>query len=166
MGKKKDRSKTTEEMEKKQNRKNRQNRKKGKFPWPPVLIVAVTIIGIGIFAFMGSGNSQELTMADMPALKGGESKPNITPSRYRGRTASAYGVAIKYKDVLDYMFCYCNCKQSIGHKSLLSCFTDDHAANCGICQDQAFYAAELAAKGADLAEVRMAVDKKFWRPLR
>ncbi len=159
--KKKDRNKASGEMEKK-----KQTRKKGKFPWPPVLIVAVTIIGIGVFAFMGSGVSQELSMADMPALKGGESKPNVSPSRYRGRTASAYGVAIKSRDVLDYMFCYCNCKQSIGHKSLLSCFTDDHAANCGICQDQAFYASELADKGYDLAQVRMAVDKKFWRPLR
>ncbi|KKM47774.1 hypothetical protein LCGC14_1558260, partial [marine sediment metagenome] len=119
--KKKDRNKASGEMEKK-----KQTRKKGKFPWPPVLIVAVTVIGIGVFAFMGSGVSQALTMADMPALKGEESKPNVSPSRYRGRTASAYGVAIKSRDVLDYMFCYCNCKQSIGHKSLLSCFTDDH----------------------------------------
>ncbi|KKL87618.1 hypothetical protein LCGC14_1932940, partial [marine sediment metagenome] len=39
-------------------------------------------------------------------------------------------------------------------------------ANCGICQDQAFYASELTDKGYDLAQVRTAMDKKFWRPLR
>ena len=161
--KKKNRNKASGEKEKKQ---DRQDRKKGKFPWPPVLIVMITVIGIGVFAFLSNGISQELTMADMPALKGGENKPNVTPSRYRGKTASAYNVALKNRDVLDYMYCYCNCKQSIGHKSLLSCFTDDHAANCGICQDQAFYAAELTAKGYDLAQVRMAEDKKYWRPLR
>lgn len=165
MGNKKSRNNASGEKEKKQNRHGRQH-KKGKFPLAPILIVAVTIIGIAIFAFMGTGVSQELTMADMPALKGDENKPNVPPSRYRGRTASSYNVAIKHRDVLDYMYCYCNCKQSIGHKSLLSCFTDDHAANCGICQDQAFYAADMTAKGLDLAEVRMAMDKKFWRPLR
>ncbi len=162
MGKKK-KNRNTDEKEKKQ---SRQGRKKGKFPWAPVLIVMITVIGIAVFAFLGNGISQELTMADMPALKGGENKPNVTPSRYRGKTASAYNVALKNRDVLDYMYCYCNCKQSIGHKSLLSCFTDDHAANCGICQDQAFYAADLTAKGYDLAQVRMAEDKKYWRPLR
>jgi hypothetical protein len=163
MGKKKNRN---IERNNEKDEKKKQGRKKRKLPLTPFLIVAVTIIAIGVFAFMGNGVSQELTMADMPALKGNETKPIVSPSRYRGKTASSYNVAIKYGEVLDYMYCYCNCKQSIGHKSLRSCFTDDHAANCGICQDQAFFAAELTDQGKDLAEVRMAEDKRFWRPFR
>jgi len=64
------------------------------------------------------------------------------------------------------MYCYCYCEQSVGHKSLLSCYVDEHAANCGICQDQAFYASSIFKEGKDLAQVRQAVDRKFWKPLR
>jgi hypothetical protein len=48
----------------------------------------------------------------------------------------------------------------------LSCYVDKHAADCKICMDQAFYAADKYKQGLMIADVRMAVDKKFWRPLR
>jgi hypothetical protein len=83
-----------------------------------------------------------------------------------GKTAAAYRLAGENRELLDAMYCYCYCNKSIGHKSLLSCFVDNHAANGGICQDQAFYAGSLGKKGFDVAQVRHEVDKKFWRPLR
>ncbi len=140
-----------------------------KFPIVPVIIVLIAVVAFGIFAYSSSndaGSSGKLTMTDMAALKGGENKPVLSPSLFRGRTAVAYSVAKAYRDVLDYMYCYCNCKQSIGHKSLLSCFVDNHAANCTICQDQAMYAKDLKDKGYDIPQIREAMDKKFWRPLR
>ena len=57
-----------------------------------------------------------------------EKKPVVSPARYVGQTAAAYSIAQAFPDVLDQLYCYCGCDRSLGHKSLLSCFTDDHGA--------------------------------------
>lgn len=163
MGKKKNKRKHGSGKEK------REKARPKKFPIVPVLIVIIAVAAFGVFAYTSTqdGNSVgKLTMADMAALKGGERKPTLSPSFFRGRTAVSYSVARASREVLDYLYCYCNCKQSIGHKSLLSCFTDNHAADCDICQDQALYAKSLMDKGYDLPKIRESVDNKFWRPLR
>lgn len=164
MGKKKNKKKQGGGREKKE-----KAAAKKKFPIIPLLIVIIALGAFGVFAYTNTheGNpAGKLTMADMAVLKGGETKPTLSPSLFRGRTAVAYSVARANRDILDYLYCYCNCEQSIGHKSLLSCFTDDHAANCGICQDQALYAKKLEDEGYDLPAIREGVDNKFWRPLR
>ena len=57
-----------------------------------------------------------------------EKKPPLSPARYVGQTARAYQIAREIPDVLDQLYCYCECDKHLGHKSLLSCFTDDHGA--------------------------------------
>jgi len=57
-----------------------------------------------------------------------EKKPVVPPARFVGQTAVAYNIAQAFPDVLDQLYCYCGCDRSLGHKSLLSCFTDDHGA--------------------------------------
>jgi hypothetical protein len=158
-----------------------------KIPLLSIAIVAVAIIGIGFFAFKanrsayvnatdvaykntsGTNTNQNISSPSTSAtsfekLRGGETKPVLSPTRFKGKTASAYNVAQEYPELLDAMYCYCYCKKTIGHKSLLSCFTDRHAANCTICQDQAFYAKIMQKKGLDIGQVRKEVDRKFWRP--
>jgi hypothetical protein len=39
--------------------------------------------------------------------------------------------------------CYCHCDQSFGHKSLYTCFEDDHASQCAVCVDEALLAYQL-----------------------
>jgi hypothetical protein len=39
--------------------------------------------------------------------------------------------------------CYCHCDQGFGHKSLYSCFQDDHAAHCAVCVQEALLALKL-----------------------
>lgn len=102
---------------------------------------------------------------DAQNLRGGETKPTINPAMYVGKIATAYRIAQGNRELLDSMFCYCYCKR-MGHKSLLSCYTDQHAANCSICMDQAIYAYKLSKQGLSIPEVRKMMDKKFWRPLR
>jgi hypothetical protein len=36
-------------------------------------------------------------------------------------------VAREIPDVLNQLYCYCECDKHRGHKSLLSCYTDGHA---------------------------------------
>jgi hypothetical protein len=73
----------------------------------------------------------------------------------------SYGVAGNISQVLDQIYCFCSCSRSIGHKSLLSCFTDDHAANCGIYMDQALLADKMTSKGSSIVDIVDAMDAQF-----
>jgi hypothetical protein len=56
-----------------------------------------------------------------------ENRPTLAPERFSGKIRDAYAIARAIPEVLDQLYCYCSC-QSIGHKSLLSCYVDDHAS--------------------------------------
>jgi hypothetical protein len=139
----------------------------------PIKIVVLIVILIGGYFLYDNFNTrvyptdiEKITSANAAMLRGGETRPTLSPARFVGNTTGAYEIAQKNRELLDSMYCYCNCKKNIGHKSLLSCFVDQHAVNCSICKDQAFYANSRFQKGDDIAQVRVAVDKRFWRPLR
>lgn len=57
-----------------------------------------------------------------------ETKTPLSPALFVGKTARAYRVANEIPDVLDQIYCYCECDKHMGHLSLLSCFTDSHGA--------------------------------------
>jgi len=57
-----------------------------------------------------------------------ETRPTLDPGLFVGKAAVAHRVAREIPDVLDQLYCYCQCDKHAGHKSLLSCYTDGHAA--------------------------------------
>lgn len=57
-----------------------------------------------------------------------ETKTPLSPLRFVGKTERAYQVAQEIPDVLDHLYCYCQCDKHVGHLTLLSCYTDNHAA--------------------------------------
>ncbi|NOZ26249.1 MAG: hypothetical protein GXO94_09200 [Nitrospirae bacterium] len=62
-------------------------------------------------------------------VNGGETRPVVDPSMFTGLTRAAYAAARNYPEVLDQVYCYCDCSEPpFYHKSLLSCFTEDHGA--------------------------------------
>lgn len=138
----------------------------------PIIILAAILVAVGSYFFYFKGDRNpyayrpDKAPLDIEALKGGETRSTLSPVSFVGNVARAYNVARENRELLDSIHCYCNCKETIGHKSLLSCFTDKHAVDCKICQDQAFYAESRFKEGNDIAQVRLAVDKKFWKPLR
>lgn len=67
---------------------------------------------------------------------------------------------ITEQDMLAHIPCYCGCK-GVGHTSLKSCFLDDHGSYCGICQEEAIDAYEMAKAGYSLAEIREHIDAKY-----
>ena len=137
-----------------------------------IIILATILVAVGSYFFYFKGDRNpyayrpDKASLDIEALKGGETRSTLSPVSFVGNVARAYNVAGENRELLDSIHCYCNCKETIGHKSLLSCFTDKHAVDCKICQDQAFYAESRFKEGNDIAQVRLAVDKKFWKPLR
>jgi hypothetical protein len=63
------------------------------------------------------------------AKVGGEKRPVLEPSKFFGQARAAYEAAKKHPDVLDKLYCWCKCNDApFNHKSLLSCFADDHGS--------------------------------------
>lgn len=69
--------------------------------------------------------------------------PTLAPASFIGKTRQAYQVAREIPETLAQLPCYCYCDQSVGHKSLHSCFTDNHASMCAVCVDEALLAYKL-----------------------
>ncbi|HBR17440.1 MAG: hypothetical protein A3G39_03490 [Deltaproteobacteria bacterium RIFCSPLOWO2_12_FULL_43_16] len=94
---------------------------------------------------------------------GGENKPLLSPGLFKGKTAYTYQIANEIPEVLDNIYCYCHCQKHSGHKSLLSCYTDKHAAFCDVCQNEAIMAYELYKQGKDIPTIKKMVDEEFER---
>ena len=86
--------------------------------------------------------------------------PNQFAQGYPPEVKAAYEVARKYPDLIDRIHCFCECKESTRehHKTLLTCFTNLHAAGCGICQHEALMAAQMKDQGASDDEVEITVE--------
>ena len=69
--------------------------------------------------------------------------PTLSPEKFTGMTRAAYQAVREIPQTIAQMPCYCHCDQSLGHKSLHSCFEDDHAAHCAVCAGEALMAYRL-----------------------
>jgi len=71
-----------------------------------------------------------------------------------------YEIARKYPATLDKLHCFCECAESpmFHHKTLLTCFTNTHAAGCGICLSEARLAGQLKDKGLSDEEIKVTVE--------
>jgi hypothetical protein len=123
-------------------------------PAAVALLVALTV---------SSCTSPEGPASKSAGLRGGETRDTLNPEYFVGATKAAYQIAKEIPEVLDSLHCYCECKKNFGHKSLLSCYVDDHGAYCDICMDEAFMAYELHKQGKSVAEIRRAVDERYAR---
>ncbi len=63
------------------------------------------------------------------SLRQGETRSTLDPNMFSdARVRRAYQVAKEIPQVLDSIYCYCYCEESFRHKSLLSCYVDNHAS--------------------------------------
>ena len=69
--------------------------------------------------------------------------PTLEPGSFTGITRDAYRAAREIPVTLAQLPCYCHCDQGFGHKSLYSCFEDDHASHCDVCVREALLALKL-----------------------
>ena len=69
--------------------------------------------------------------------------PTLSPDRFQGKQKLAYQAVKEIPKTIAQLPCYCHCDQTFGHKSLHSCFVDDHAAHCAVCVDEALLAYQL-----------------------
>jgi hypothetical protein len=67
--------------------------------------------------------------------------PSTLPAgKFIGKAREAYQAAKEIPATLAQLPCYCHCDMSLGHKSLHSCFEDEHAASCATCIGEALTA--------------------------
>lgn len=83
----------------------------------------------------------------VPAFQSEESvknlDPTLSPDIFTGSAKAAYKAVKEIPEVIAQMPCFCRCDRALGHKSLHTCFKDDHGANCGICTNSALKAYKL-----------------------
>lgn len=73
--------------------------------------------------------------------------PTLAPQRFAGKTRLAYQAVAQIPKTIAQLPCYCHCDEGFGHKSLHSCFVDDHASHCAVCVDEALLAYKLQTEG-------------------
>lgn len=96
-------------------------------------------------------NPQDLAIAVMPA------------SFFQGspRPTRAYQMAREIPGTLDGLYCYCECREHLGHRSLLICFNSQHGAGCDVCMGEAELAHQMTQQGRSLVDIRAAVDLAY-----
>ena len=67
----------------------------------------------------------------------------LDPESFTGITRDAYRAVKQIPVTIAQLPCYCHCDEGMGHKSLYSCFEDDHAAHCAVCVNEALLALKL-----------------------
>jgi len=130
---------------------------RSKTPW---IVAAIAVLAIG-------GLVAVVRVAS--AGRHPEPRPGITaarvlpPSTYAGydQIVRAYEAAQQAPQVLDGLYCYCQCREHFGHRSLLECFQSEHGSACDICMGEATMAAQMHREGKSLEEIRRAVDARF-----
>lgn len=111
--------------------KKAKNRKPEKKNSPVPWIIAAVVVVIAVLAI--SGNlpfiEGEKETGKSFNLTGKETRPVLDPAQFTGRTRMAYAAAKKYPEILNEVYCYCYCdEEPFNHKTLLSCFTENHGA--------------------------------------
>jgi Protein of unknown function with PCYCGC motif len=129
------------------------------------LLIIILVLGIGVTGVVAMRLNHESqsptkvavsndvspapvsTKPKIPAYQSAEQAkqlgPTLEPSQFFGKAREAYQVAKRIPQTLAQLPCYCHCDQSFGHKSLHTCFEDDHASHCAVCVDEALLAYQL-----------------------
>jgi hypothetical protein len=92
-------------------------------------LIFVTFV-LSLTAFVAYGASAQKVVKD-ESLRKGETRVTLDPGQFNdARVKAAYKVAKEIPWVLDSIYCFCMCKESptFRHKSLLSCYVDNHAS--------------------------------------
>jgi hypothetical protein len=69
--------------------------------------------------------------------------PTLEPEKFTGLVRDAYRAVREVPQTIAQMPCYCHCDRGMGHKSLYSCFEDDHASHCAVCVNEALLTLKL-----------------------
>ncbi len=130
---------------------------RSKLPW---LVAAAAVAAAAAVLLIARPAGEGHHPDPRPGVTGARVLPASTFGEDQ-RLVRAYAAARAMPEVFDGIYCYCHCKEEMGHRSLLTCYESEHAASCDICLTEAAMAADLHGRGATLDEVRRAIDARF-----
>jgi len=126
-----------------------------RLPW---LIAGVAAAVLGVLLVTGRAR------AGHPDPRPGITAELVLPPAAVPNTAGsveAYAAARAVPQVLDGLYCHCDCARHSGHRSLLTCFESAHGGCCAICMGEAVLAQQMTARGDAIDAIRRAVDAQF-----
>jgi len=144
-----------------------------------LVIIAVVLAGVAVVAIRqqqkgtspidAAGHSAEHRPAQanrVPAHYATEPPrnslpPTLDPEAFTGRQREAYRVVREVPELIAQLPCYCYCDRGFGHKSLQSCYVDDHAAHCAVCVDEVLEAYNLQKQGLSAPRIRERIIAQF-----
>lgn len=85
----------------------------------------------------------------------------LPPEQFTGLVRDAYRAVREIPQTVAQMPCYCHCDRGMGHKSLHSCFEDDHASHCAVCVNEALLAYKLEKEKLNPAQIRDRIVEQF-----
>jgi hypothetical protein len=114
-------------------KKRKSDEKKNKRNIIIIIVSALLVISIVVIGLQLKLTPKETSNSSTPidnSLRRGETRPTLSPSMFNDPfVAEAYQIAKDIPHVLDSLICYCLCdRPPFNHKSLLSCFVDEHGA--------------------------------------
>ncbi len=139
-----------------------------------IITSCILLIGVLSAGWIAFGKNEpklsnpysQIDLNGYPVPPGGETRPTLSPAQFSGKAARAYKAAKEIPQVLDKIYCYCDCELNFGHKSNLTCFVDKHASQCDICINEALDAYHYAQKGFTVDEIKIKIDKKFGKKIK
>ncbi|MFN8580767.1 MAG: CYCXC family (seleno)protein [Gemmatimonadaceae bacterium] len=108
--------------------------------------------------------SAAIPPAESPAAQADASRPNAVLDAAQWddpQVKAAYAAAKKYAAVLEQLYCYCRCKENLGHRALVECFETNHASMCDVCMTEAMTAARMTEQGKTPKEIQQAIDAYY-----
>lgn len=125
---------------------------------PSFIAAAILLTSVPVLAVEKNEPAPRWVKGDLPRH---ETQPVLPSGQFRGQAAVAYRIAKQMPEVLDQLYCYCHCKENLKHKSLLTCYIDEHASHCEVCMTEAIMAYDMTLKGKTPAEIQAAIDERY-----
>ena len=132
----------------------------------PLIVLLVFVVTL-----VAAGQSDTPAFNPGPPAKGASLAPILTEQQLAQAgivlpvQQKAYVLAPKISSVLYQQPCYCYCDRHAGHKSLRSCFESTHAANCGTCLQEAYYAYAETQKHKTPRQIREGIIRGDWKSI-
>jgi Protein of unknown function with PCYCGC motif len=122
---------------------------------------AILVVAVAYGGYLSSNSQSSDGQAAAAGDPRAQMRLTLDPQEFQGNVREAYEVAERDPALLSQLHCYCGCDKSLGHKSLLDCYRNDHASRCGICMGEARDAEPMARQGMSLEQIRDALRARY-----
>jgi hypothetical protein len=123
------------------------------------VIAAMTTIALGGSILWYRTHSR--ASADDAMLHSRNSSLTLAPGTFAGEAREAYQIAADDPRLLTRLHCYCGCDKVLGHRNLLDCYHDRHAATCGTCIGETIDAHQMSTQGSPVEQIRDALRARY-----